>query len=208
MEENNISIKVKEYEPLFIVISGHSGAGKDSVIASLKQRSFPFHFVVTTTARKPRPTETEGVDYYFVSQQKFQDMIDKDEMLEHALVYGEYKGVSRAEVRNALASGKDAILRVDVQGAATIRRKCPQAVLVFLTAGDEDEIIRRLNARHTETEEKLKMRIDTISREKECIPQFDYLVVNKNGFLEKAVDDLICIINAEHHRVHQRKISL
>ena len=198
----------KNLEPLFFVISGHSGAGKDSVIAALKQRNIPFHFVVTTTARKPRPQENEGVDYYFVSPETFKQMIEDDMLIEHAVVYGEYKGVSRAEVRNALASGKDVILRVDVQGAATIRRKCPQAVLIFLTAGDEEEIIERLKDRHTETEAKLKTRIETMLQEKEFIPQFDYLVINRNGLLEKAVDDIISIINAEHHRVYQRKVTL
>lgn len=204
MDEN----KERRVDPLFIVISGHSGAGKDSVIAALRQRDFPFHFVVTTTARKPRPQEREGIDYYFVSPQKFQQMIAEDQLLEHAIVYGEYKGVSRKEVRNALASGKDAILRVDVQGAATIRSKCPQAVLIFLTAGDEEEIIRRLKARHTETEEKLKIRIQTMLKEKEYIPLFDYIVINKNGSLDKAVDDVISIITAEHCRVHHRKVEL
>jgi guanylate kinase len=107
-----------------------------------------------------------------------------------------------------MESGKDAILRVDVQGAVTIRNKCPEAVLIFLTAGDEDEIIRRLKARHTETEEKLKVRIQTMMKEKEYIPLFDYLVVNKNGSLDRAVDDVISIITAEHCRVHHRKVTL
>ena len=200
--------KERRVEPLFIVISGHSGAGKDSVIAALRQRDFPFHFVVTTTARKPRPQEREGVDYYFVSPETFQQMIANDQLIEHAIVYGEYKGVSRAEVRNAMESGKDAILRVDVQGAVTIRNKCPEAVLIFLTAGDEDEIIKRLKARHTETEEKLKVRIQTMMKEKEYIPLFDYLVINKNGSLDRAVDDVISIITAEHCRVHHRKVTL
>lgn len=200
--------KERRVEPLFIVISGHSGAGKDSVIAALRQRDFPFHFVVTTTARKPRPQEREGVDYYFVSPETFQQMIANDQLIEHAIVYGEYKGVSRAEVRNAMESGKDAILRVDVQGAVTIRNKCPEAVLIFLTAGDEDEILRRLKARHTETEEKLKVRIQTMMKEKEYIPLFDYLVINKNGSLDRAVDDVISIITAEHCRVHHRKVTL
>ncbi len=121
-------------EPLLIVISGPSGVGKDSVIQCMKDRGLPFHFVITATTRPKRPEEQHGVDYYFLSHDEFAGMIDQEELLEYAIVYNDYKGIPRQQVRQALASGKDVVMRLDVQGADTIRRLCPEAVLIFLTA--------------------------------------------------------------------------
>jgi len=149
--------------PLVVVISGPSGAGKDAVIKRMKQMGVPFHFVVTATTRPPRPGEVHGRDYLFVSLEAFAEMIEKGELLEYAVVYGDYKGIPKQQVRDALASGKDVILRVDVQGAATIRRIMPDAVFIFLTAESEEELVRRLVARKSEPPEKLKIRIATAS---------------------------------------------
>ncbi len=195
-------------EPLLIVISGPSGVGKDTVIQRMKERQLPFHFVVTATTRPPRPTEQHGVDYFFVSHDEFAEMIEKDELLEYAIVYNDYKGIPKSQVREALASGKDVVMRIDVQGAATIRSLCPQAVLVFVTTRSEEELVLRLQARKTETPEGLKLRIATARKELQHMKEFDYVVVNPEDQLDEAVDTLLAIIHAEHHKVEQRKVSL
>ncbi len=195
-------------EPLLIVISGTSGAGKDSVIKALQKRGLPIHFVVTATSRPKRPNEVEGVDYLFVSRARFEEMIAKDELIEHATVYGEYKGVPRQQVMDALASGKDVILRVDVQGALTLRQHFPQAVLIFLSAEDLQEVAQRLQNRSTEEEEELRRRLDTAQWEMEHICEFDYWVVNRRDQLEETVDILIAIIRAEHHRICRQRSLL
>lgn len=194
--------------PLVVVISGPSGAGKDAVIKRMKEMGVPFHFVVTATTRPPRPGEVHGRDYLFVSLEEFAEMIEKDELLEYAVVYGDYKGIPKQQVRDALASGKDVILRVDVQGAATVRRIIPEAVLIFLTAESEEELVRRLAQRKSEPPEKLKIRIATARQEMKRIQEFDYAVVNRDGALDEAVRQILCIITAEKCRVHRRTVKL
>src|SRR5512146_3140351 len=148
-----ISFDLYHPHPLLIVISGPSGVGKDAVVQTLQRRKTSLHFVVTATSRAMRKNEVHGVDYIFVSEAEFKRMIENDELLEYALVYDQYKGVPKSQVRDAMQSGKDVIMRVDVQGAATIRRLCPEAVLIFLIPTNQEEWIQRLKERHTETEE-------------------------------------------------------
>ncbi len=195
-------------EPLLIVISGPSGVGKDTVIQHMKERDLPFHFVVTATTRPPRPNEVHGVDYFFVSHDEFAEMIEKGELLEYAVVYTDYKGIPKAQVREALSSGKDVVMRLDVQGAATVQGLCPDALLIFLTTTDEEELINRLKLRKTETPEGLKLRIATARQELNRIKSFDYVVVNRECKLDETVDTILSIICAEHHRVEPRKVSL
>lgn len=190
-----------------IVISGPSGVGKDSVIKRMKERNTSMHFVVTATTRPARPEERDGVDYIFVSHDEFARMIEQDELLEHAIVYNDYKGIPKQQVRDALASGKDVIMRVDVQGAATIRKKSPEALLIFITVESEAELIRRLEARKTETREGLKLRAATARQEMKRIEEFDYVVVNRDNQLDETVDSILAIIRAEHLRVHKPKVS-
>lgn len=199
---------LSESVPLLIVISGPSGVGKDSVIKRLEQRNLPLHFVVTATTRPPRADEKDGVDYFFISLERFQEMIVQGELLEHAKVYDDYKGIPKEQVRQALASGKDVILRVDVQGAATVRALCPEAILIFLTPLNEEELIRRLTERESESDDSLRLRIETARQEIRRIREFDYRVVNSQGQLDSAVDAIVAIIQAEHHRVVQRKVCL
>jgi guanylate kinase len=187
--------------PLLIVISGLAGVGKDSILKKMKDRQVPFHFVVTATTRKPRPDERHGVDYYFFSHEQFNELIKQNKLLEHALVYNDHKGVPRDQVDQALASGKDVIMRIDVQGAATIRTIFPEAILIFVTTKYEQEFETRLKNRRTETPEDLSLRIITAHKELERIPKFDYVVVNRDGRLEDTVDTILAIIKAEHHRV-------
>lgn len=193
--------------PLLIVISGTSGAGKDSVIGRMKEHGLPFHFVVTTTSRAQRPDEVEGEDYFFVTKDAFEGMIERDELFEYAIVYKDYKGIPKQRVREAMASGKDVIMRLDVQGAETVRSRSPEAVLIFLSTHDEEELMQRLQSRQTETPESLKIRLETSRQEFKKIDLFDYYVVNAEGKLDEAVDTILAIIKAEHHRAHPRKAS-
>jgi len=197
-----------ESNPLLVVISGPSAAGKDATLKRMEEMSYPFHFVVTATTRPRRPNEVDGVDYHFVSQQEFAEMLEKDELLEHAIVYGQHKGIPKKQVREALASGKDVIMRIDVQGAATIRRLVPEAVFIFLTASSEEELIRRLKKRKTETPEGLKQRIATAREEMKRLDEFDYVVVNHDNHLDETVETIAAIITAERCKVKQRKIEL
>ncbi|MBI2976855.1 MAG: guanylate kinase [Chloroflexi bacterium] len=194
--------------PLLIVISGPSGVGKDAVLQRMKERGVPMHFVVTATTRAPRPGEADGVDYFFVSNDTFAEMIERNDLLEYAIVYNDYKGIPKQQVREALASGHDVILRIDVQGAATIRKICPDALLIFMTTGSEEELVQRLTARKTETPEGLKLRIATARRELQRLTEFDYCIVNPEFHLESAVDALLAVIEAEHNRVKPRLVTL
>jgi guanylate kinase len=195
-------------QPLLIVISGPSGVGKDTVLQRMKERKLPFHFVVTATTRPPRPNEVHGVDYFFVSHDEFAEMINQDELLEYAIVYNDYKGIPKQQVRQALESGKDVVMRIDVQGAATIRELCEDALMIFLTTQDEQEMVSRLSARKTETPEGLNLRIATARQELKRIVEFDYVVVNREDQLDDAVDTILAIIQSEHHRVVPRKVTL
>lgn len=197
-----------EPPPLLIVLSGPSGVGKDATLTRMKELGCPFHFVVTATDRPQRPGEVHGVDYYFFSSEEFAAMLERDELLEHAMVYGQNKGIPKSQVRQALASGKDVIMRLDVQGAATVRRIVPDALLIFLIAPSEEELIRRLKERKTESSEGLKRRIATAREEMKRLPEFDYVVVNRDGKLDEAVEQIMAIITAEKCRVKQRKIEL
>jgi guanylate kinase len=195
-------------QPLLIVISGPSGAGKDTVMQRMKERGLPFHFVVTATTRPKRANEVHGRDYWFVSKEEFARMINEDELIEHAIVYGDYKGIPKQQVREALASGMDAIMRIDVQGAETVRRMAPEALMIFLTTDSEEELVHRLETRKTETVDSLAIRIATARKELKRVDAFDYVVVNHEFQLDETVDIIRAIIDAEHHRVKPRKVTL
>lgn len=194
--------------PLLIVISGPSGVGKDTVLEEMKSRGLPFHFVITATTRSPRPEEKDGVDYFFLSQDEFARMIDEGELLEYAVVYQDYKGIPKSQVRKALESGKNVIMRIDVQGAETVRKLAKDALMIFLTPQNEEELITRLQNRNTEDTESLKLRIATTRQEYNKIDLFDYIVVNKDEKLSVTVDMIEAIIKAEQQRVHQRVVKL
>jgi guanylate kinase len=197
-----------EPQPLLIVVSGPAGVGKDSLIQRMKERGYPVHFVVTATDRPPRPGEVHGVDYFFFTTEDFRRMKREQELLEHAIVYGQHKGVPKQQVREALASGKDAIMRVDVQGAATIRSLVPEAVLIFLTASSEEELEQRLRARGGDSPAQLQERIAAAREEMKRVAAFDYVVVNRDGELDRAVGDVVAIIQAEHCRTQPRVMKL
>lgn len=174
----------------------------------MKERGLPFHFVVTATTRARRPQEVDGRDYHFVSPDEFQRMIETGELIEHAKVYNDFKGIPRAQVAGALRSGRDVVMRVDVQGAATVRALAPDALLIFLLTASEAELERRLRARRTESPEDLALRLETARQELERMDEFDYAVVNRDFALEATVDAIVGIIQAEHHRTRPRVVTL
>ena len=198
----------REQPPLLAVISGPSGSGKDSVVQRMKKRGFPFHFVVTATDRPPRPNEVHGRDYYFYTTAQFEQMIAEGQLLENARVYGQHKGIPKAHVSQALDSGQDVVMRVDVQGADTVKALVPQAITVFLNCESEEELVARLLKRRTESESALRRRLETARLEMVRIPSFDYMVVNRRDALDAAVDDVVAIIRAEHCRSEPREINL
>lgn len=201
-----------DHNPLLIVFSGTSGSGKDSVVDAvverMKETNSPVHFVVTATTRPIRETEVDGVDYFFVSEARFEEMIAKDELLEYAVVYGQYKGVPKHQIREAMASGKDVVMRLDIQGAATIRRMVPEAVLIFVTASSERELVERLRRRHTESPDQLQIRLETAREEMRRISEFDYVIPNPDDRLDEAVETAFMIITAERHRTRPRRARL
>ncbi len=202
------TFELRKPEPLLIVISGPSGVGKDSVVQRMIERGFPFHFVVTATTREKRPAEVHGKDYWFLSKDEFAHMIEENELIEYAIVYGDYKGIPKAQVREALASGKDVIMRLDVQGAESVRKLAPEALLIFITCESEEELERRLRERKTETADSLSLRIATARKEFQRLDAFDYVIVNQDFHLDDTVDKVRAIISAEHLRVHHRKVTL
>lgn len=208
-EIEDIYARMCRPRPVLVVISGPSGVGKDATLNLMKERAdFPFHFVVTATTRPMRPTEVDGADYHFVSVGDFAGMIEEGELLEYAVVYGDYKGIPKQHVREALASGQDVIMRIDVQGAATIRKLVPNAITIFLIAESEGELVRRLQDRKTEDADKLKMRIVTARQELKRLHEFDYVVVNHMDKQESTVEQVVSIIRAEKSRVDWSPVEL
>ena len=194
--------------PVLVVISGPSGVGKDATLNRMKEGHHPFYFVVTATTRPKRPNEIDGVDYHFVSVGEFAEMIESNDLLEYAVVYGDYKGIPKKHVREALASGLDVIMRIDVQGAATIRKLVPNAITIFLIAESEGELVRRLHERKTEESDKLKMRIATARQELKRLHEFDYVVVNRMDAQDDTAAKVLSIISAEKSRVDWTPVEL
>ena len=198
----------EESHPLLIVISGPSGVGKDAVVARMKELRRGRHFMVTATTRPRREGERDGVDYVFQTTERFRRMIERDELLEWAEVYGHLYGVPRAPVARALSQGRDVVVKIDVQGAATIRRLLPDALLIFLAPPDEEELSRRLASRKTESSETLSLRSETAAQEMRESASFDYVVVNRRGQLDAAVQEIEAIVDRERRRAPPRRVVL
>ncbi len=194
--------------PLLIVISGPSGAGKDAVLTKMKELGCPMEYIVTVTTRPQRDKERNNVDYHFISKERFQEMIDEKEFLEWANVYNNWYGVPKKPVKQALDKGQDIIVKVDIQGAATIKKILPQAVFIFLVPPSIDELIVRLKQRHTESPFDLALRTKTAAAEIKQLSLFDYIVVNKRDEIDLAVADIKAIITAEKCRVTPGEITL
>lgn len=197
-------IKQSKSSGLLIVLSGPSGAGKDTVLNRMKELGLPFHYVVTATTRPRRAGENNGVDYYFCSEAEFQEMMQQGELLEWAQVYGHWYGVPKQQVKHALEKREDVIVKVDVQGAATIKNLLSRAVLIFLAPPSIKEYEERLRQRKTESETELKLRVEKVTEELRSLPLFDYVVVNRQGELDSTVSQIEAIVTAEKCRVNPR----
>lgn len=186
--------------PLLVVLSGPSGAGKDAILDALAARGYRFHRVVTCTTRPPRDGERDGIDYFFVSDAEFDRMVRDGQFLEYATVYGHRSGVPRQQVIDKLAQGIDVYVRTDVQGAATIKKLMPGAVLIFVAPSSLGELEQRIRARGSDDEERVQRRLATARDEMARQSEYDYVIVNRPGELDAAVDRLIEILDAERMR--------
>jgi guanylate kinase len=195
-------------KPLLILLSGLSGAGKDTVLEAIRQSKLPLYISVSATTRQPRAGEKEGVDYFFVSKQRFQAMIDANELLEWANVYGNLYGRPREPIREALQKGQDVIVRIDTQGVAAFKKILPGAVAIFLTTATIAELEERLKKRRTESPDELELRLKTAEKELDQLDMFDYVIVNRENEVAKTIADVRSIIAAEKCKVKQREVKL
>ncbi len=215
MPEQSIDSKLRKKKrdarnsfPLLVVLSGPSGVGKDAVLARMKKLGRPFHYVITATTRPKRAGEKNGVDYHFLSGEEFQQMINKHQFLEWANVYDNYYGVPKNEITVALGKGVDAIVKVDVQGAATIKEILPQAVFIFLIPPSLEELEKRLRRRHSESTTGLALRLKKAKEEMESLPLFDYVITSRQHKVDEVVLQIDAIITGEKRRVNPRIVEV
>lgn len=194
--------------PLLLVLSGPSGAGKDAILTRMKELGTPLEFIVTMTTRPRRTSERDTIDYHFVSRESFQKMTDNNELLEWANVYGNCYGVPQQAVKQALDRGRDTIIKVDVQGAAAIKKALHQAVFIFLMPPSMPELVTRLKKRNTESDSELALRLKTAEQEVKELGMFDYVVVSQRDQIDRVVSDIRVIIAAEKLRVTPREVRL
>lgn len=193
--------------PLLVVLSGPSGVGKDAALDALKLLDRPWHFVVTATTRTQRPGEQDGVDYIFLETAAFLKMKERDDLLECAQVHGNWYGVPRSQVRQGLQDGKDVFLKIDVQGADTVRKLAPEALFIFMIPSSLDELRSRLTLRMTEKPSEIELRISIAESELGRVGEYDYRVVNEDDKLEQAVAEIDAIITAEKCRTRPRVVD-
>lgn len=179
------------------VISGLSGSGKDSVIDGLKEAGLDYSRVITTTTRPMRPGESQGSPYYSVTEQEFKKAISENKFFEWATVYDNYYGNTKEAVEKAMADKKPVILRIDAQGARTIKKKIPDSIVIFLTAGSLEMIKKRLEKRSQDFPEVIKRRLAEAEEEMKTLDQWDYAVVNKQGELKKTIKQVKEIIEKD-----------
>jgi guanylate kinase len=193
-----------------VIISGPSGFGKDTIIESLRGRpeTRDAHYVVTCTTRAPRPGEVDGVSYQFVSREQFRAMQDRGALLEANEVHGNWYGTPRQQVADALAAGRDVILKIDVQGAQVVKESVPEAILIFLVPPSLEDLFQRLRARATESVDELELRQRNAAVELARQDDYDYVVTNETGQVERTAERIDEII-AEQHRNHPaRRVRL
>jgi len=195
-------------KPRLFVISGPSGVGKDTVIERLREEFTDIHFAVTATTRPRRPGEIDGIHYYFLTKETFDLRLANDEFLEHAVVYDHHYGVPKTPVRHALNRGQDVIVKVDVQGAASIRKLAPNGIFIFLAPDSMSELLRRLKARKSDDPDVLMDRFQAASHELSSATEFDYVVFNEVEQVESAMDSLCSIVQAERCKIHQPEVHL
>ena len=194
--------------PLLIVISGPSGVGKDATLDRMKKAGLHYHYVLTATTRPKRPGEKDGVDYWFVSEDKFHQMVERNQLLEWAKVYGNYYGVPKREIKEALKQGLDTVVKVDVQGAATIKQILPDALFIFLMPPSPEELANRLKQRYGSFSADLDVRLGKAQEEMESLPLFDYVVISYTDNLDLTVTEINAAVTAEKCRIKPRMVSL
>ena len=182
---------------ILVVVSGFSGAGKGTVMKRLLEKYDDYALSVSVTTRAPRPGEEDGIAYFFRSREEFEQLIREDALIEYAQYVENYYGTPRSYVEEQLSAGRNVILEIEIQGARKIKKKFPEAVLVFVTAPSMAELKGRLVGRGTESQEVIRQRLARAAKEAEGVEEYDYLLVNDD--LEKAVDTLHDIIQSEHH---------
>lgn len=199
-QQENVLPQPSNTQGLLFVLSAPSGAGKDTVINLLKQQGMDIFVVPSVTTRAPRPGESEDNPYHFVNTEEFERLRTNNELLEYAKVHGNWYGQPIRPIRENLRAGRDVLLKIDVQGAATVRKKVPQAIFIFLLPESLEELAQRLSSRHTETEAELQRRLADARMELAQQQWYDYVIQNRQGHIQEAVDKLRAIIIAEHCR--------
>jgi guanylate kinase len=195
---------------MLVIISGPSGVGKDTIIDALRRRAHEreYHYVVTCTTRARRPGEVDGVDYHFLSPETFAEWRAAGEFLEANEVHGNWYGTPRGQVRQALAAGRDVILKIDVQGAQVVKEKVPHALLVFIVPPSLEDLFQRLRARATETADELEIRQRNAAIELARQDDYDYVVVNETGQVERTAERIDEIMAREHERYPDRRVEV
>lgn len=193
---------------LLVVLSGPSGVGKDEAIKRLKAHGFDIHYLVTATTRARREGEVHGVSYLFLARDEFEGMVERDELIEWSLVHGNLYGSPSAPVRQKLDEGHDVLLKIDVQGAAKVKARSDDGIFIFLAPPSIEDLEKRLRERGSESEAELELRIADAYKEMEALPEYDYVVVNRDGELDQAVEDIRSIITAERLRVRPRQAAI
>lgn len=184
---------------ILFVVSAPAGCGKDTILEQALSRNINLHYSVSATTRAMRPGETDGVSYHFKSREQFEQMIAQNELLEHTEYCGNYYGTPRKAVEDMLSAGKNAVLKIEIEGAANVKKLFPEAVLIFILPPSMEELERRLRNRGTEDEETIRKRLQQARTELSHARSYDYAITN--GDLEKAVDDLVAVITAESFKV-------
>jgi len=190
---------LKKAKGLIVVISAPAGAGKTTLCKRLLQSAPSFISSVSFTTRSPRRQEIEGVDYYFVSKEEFEKLIEKDAFVEWAEVHGHLYGTSKEFLEKNIEAGKDVVLEVDVKGGRKIKEKYPQAILIFVLPPSWEELEKRLHKRATEDEKSIKKRLETAKEEIKYLPFYDYFLVNDD--INATTENLLLIIEAERHKI-------
>ena len=191
--------------PLLVVVSGPSGVGKSTIVAEMARRRPQVVPIVTATTRRRRPNEVDGVHYHFLSEGEFQALIARDGLLEHANNHGHWYGTPVDQVRGILAAGRDAVLTISPEGARTVRRLVPDALLIFVMPPSMEDLARRLRGRGSESEASLERRREDAERWIAEADDYDHVVVNETGHPEQAAERIWEIIQAEARRDPPRR---